>query len=199
MHLIGLTGGIGSGKSTVAGIFKTLGVPVYDSDLRAKYLMNSNESLRKKIIDLFGTEAYSNDGNLNRSWIALRVFADQDQLIKLNAIVHPAVYDDLVEWANQPEQIAGPYLIQESAILFEKYLTGKLKGIILVVASEETRISRVINRDNVTRDEVVKRVKYQWPDEKKIPLSDYVIYNDGDRPLIGQVTDIDLMIRSALG
>jgi len=198
MNLIGLTGGIGSGKSTVAGIFKTLGVPIYDSDLRAKYLMNSKEGLREKIIDLFGPDAYSANRQLNRSWMASRVFTDRDQLNKLNAIVHPAVYEDLLEWASQPEQLLTPYLIQESAILFEEDLTGRLKGIILVVASEETRLSRVMNRDNITRNEVIKRINHQWPDNKKIPLSDYVIYNDGDRPLIGQVTDIDKMIRSTL-
>ncbi len=198
MNLIGLTGGIGSGKSTVASIFRTLGIPVYESDPRAKYLMNSNSVIRKKITDLFGAEAYSSPQELNRSFIASLVFKDKALLDKLNAIVHPAVYQDLVDWASRPEQISAPYLIQESAILFEEELTDRLQGIILVVASEELRISRTINRDKVTREEVLQRMMHQWNDEKKIPLSDYVIYNDEEKSLIGQVTDIDQMIRISL-
>ncbi len=198
MKLIGLTGGIGSGKSTVASIFTTLGIPVYNSDVRAKLLMNENEELRKKIIDLFGQEAYSDNLELKTSWMASTVFNDRDQLLKLNAIVHPAVYQDLVEWSSQPEQLAAPYLIQESAILFEENLTDRFEGIILIVASEEIRISRVMQRDEVAREKILQRISNQWMDEKKIPLSDFVIFNDGVRSLIEQVRDIDLMIRGRL-
>lgn len=198
MKLIGLTGGIGSGKSTVASIFNTLGIPVYDSDLRAKLLMNANENVRKKIIDLFGQEAYSDNLELNTSWMASRVFNDREQLLKLNAIVHPAVFNDLLEWASKPEQLSAPYLIQESAILFEENLNDRFDGIILIVATEEIRISRVMQRDNVTRGKILQRISNQWPDEKKIPLSDFVIFNDGIRSLIQQVRDIDLMIRASL-
>lgn len=196
MNLIGLTGGIGSGKSTVASIFSTLGIPVYDSDYRAKYLMNSEEDLKEKIINLFGNEAYSPENELNRPYIASLVFSDPTQLEKLNAVVHPAVYKDLLDWSAQQNHETAPYLIQESAILFEENLTRRLSAIILVVAPEELRIERTMNRDSVTREEVSKRMKLQWPDEKKIPASDYVIYNDGERPLIDQVRDIDLMIRN---
>lgn len=198
MNLIGLTGGIGSGKSTVADIFKTLGVPVYDSDQRAKYLMNFNEDLKKRIIALLGAEAYSKDGEINRTWIANQVFTDRNKLIQLNSIVHPAVYEDLKEWATQPQHQIAPYLIQESAILFEEDLTGRLNGIILVIASEELRIARVMERDNTTREEILKRISHQWPDEKKVPLSDYVIYNEGNKSLIAQVQDIDTMIRNGI-
>ncbi|MEP6795258.1 MAG: dephospho-CoA kinase [Saprospiraceae bacterium] len=198
MKLIGLTGGIGSGKSTVASIFTTLGIPVYNSDLRAKILMNANEEVRKKIIDLFGQEAYFDKLELNTTWMASRVFNDREQLLKLNSIVHPAVLNDLVEWSSQPEQLSAPYLIQESAILFEETLTDRLNGVILVVAPEEIRISRVVQRDNVTREKILLRITNQWPDEKKIPLSDYVIFNDGVRSLIDQARDIDLMIRASL-
>ena len=196
MNLIGLTGGIGSGKTKVASVFETLGIPVYDSDMRAKYLMNTKEDLRAKITNLFGPEAYSAEDELNRTWIASKVFSDHEQLEKLNAIVHPAVYEDLLEWTNEPQQNSAPYLIQESAILFEENLTKRLNAIILVVAPEELRISRVMARDNVTREDVLKRIQLQWPDEKKIASSDYVIYNDGERSLITQVRDIDIMIRS---
>src|SRR4030095_12414619 len=120
MNLIGLTGGIGSGKSTVASIFTTLGIPVYDSDFRAKYLMNSEGDLREQIINLFGKEAYSTDNELNRHYIASIVFSDPTQLEQLNAIVHPAVYKDLLHWSTEHDHAAAPYLIQESAILFEE-------------------------------------------------------------------------------
>ncbi|MGB3079402.1 MAG: dephospho-CoA kinase [Saprospiraceae bacterium] len=195
MKLIGLTGGIGSGKSTVASIFNTLGIPVYNSDLRAKILMNENEELRKKIIGLFGQEAYSVNMELNAARIASSVFNDRGQLLKLNAIVHPAVFQDLVEWSSQTEQLSSPYLIQESAILFEENLTDRFERIILIVASEEIRISRVIARDNVTKEKILERISNQWPDEQKIPLSDFVVFNDGVRSLIEQVRDIDQMIR----
>ncbi|HZV71737.1 MAG TPA: dephospho-CoA kinase [Saprospiraceae bacterium] len=196
MNIIGLTGGIGSGKSTVATIFNTLGIPVYNSDLRAKHLMNTKDDIRKKIIHHFGHEAYDENKELNAPWIASKVFNDRDQLFHLNSIVHPAVYEDLLEWSVQPDQLAAPYFIQESAILFEEELSERLKAIILVVAPEEIRIARVIERDHLSRDQIMERIKNQWSDEKKIPLSDYVIYNDGERSLIEQVTDIDRMIRS---
>jgi dephospho-CoA kinase len=196
MKLIGLTGGIGSGKSTVASIFTTLGISVYNSDVRAKLLMNENEEVRKKIIDLFGKKAYSDNLELNTSWMASRVFNDREQLLKLNAIVHPAVYQDLMEWSSEPEQLGAPYLIQESAILFEENLADRFHGIILIVAPEEIRISRVMQRDNVAREKILQRISNQWSDETKIPLSDFVIFNDGVRSLIEQLRDIDQIIRS---
>lgn len=196
MNLIGLTGGIGSGKSTVAAIFKTLGIPVYDSDQRAKHLMNFNDGLKNKIIDLLGAEAYSKKGEINRTWIANRIFTNRELLIQLNAIVHPAVYEDLKDWTTLPQQLSAPYFIQESAILFEENLTERLNGIILIIASEETRIRRVMERDRTSKEEVLKRISHQWSDEKKVPFSDYVIYNEGTKSLIAQVEDIDTMIRN---
>jgi len=196
MKLIGLTGGIGSGKTTVAGLFRTLGIPVFESDARAKWLMNEDEIVREQIIRLFGTDAYTNNQELNRSWVASKVFTDQALLKQLNAIVHPAVYEDLKRWAAEEPQSSAPYLLQESAILFEEDLLSRLQAIILVVASEETRISRVLKRDGSTADQIRNRMKFQWADEKKIPLSDFIIFNDGERSLIAQVMDIDQMIRN---
>jgi dephospho-CoA kinase len=195
MKLIGLTGGIGSGKSTVAGMFQILGIPVYESDSMAKSLMTSDKPTKEKIIDLFGQEAYLGNDHLNKSYIASIVFADTQKLDQLNAIVHPAVYSDLMKWSDLETQKGAPYLIQESAILFEENLTDRFEAIILVVADQETRISRVMARDKVSRDKILKRVQHQWRDEKKIPLSDYVIFNDGERSLITQVTYIDKMIK----
>ncbi len=196
MKLVGLTGGIGSGKSTVAGIFEILGIPVYNSDLRAKLLMQENELLRTDIGKLFGDKAFLPDGSLNRKAIAGIVFNDPSQLQLLNAIVHPAVYQDLTQWMQEEKQQASPYLIQESAILFEENLTGRHTAVILVAADQELRIQRVVDRDGVTREQVLQRMKNQWPDEQKIPLADYVIYNDGERSLIDQVMDIHQMILS---
>jgi dephospho-CoA kinase len=195
MKLIGLTGGIGSGKSTVAGLFRTLGIPVYESDVQAKSLMNEDNEVREQILHLFGNEAYTDDQHLNRSWLASKAFADPGLLKQLNAIVHPAVYKDLQRWAKEDAQLYAPYLLQESAILFEENLISRLQAVILVVASEEIRINRVMKRDELTEKQIRDRMKFQWPDEKKIPLSDFIIYNDGERPLISQVMDIDKMIR----
>ena len=196
MRLIGLTGGIGSGKSLVSGMFVTLGIPVYESDSRAKSIMIT-PPVRSKIISLLGPEAYK-DNALNTSWIAAEVFADERKLEQLNAIVHPAVYKDLMNWAAEEQQAQSPYLLQESAILFEENLTARFEAIIMVAADQEERISRVIARDGVTRESVLKRMAHQWNDEKKIPLSDFVIFNDAGRSLITQVMDIDKMLRARI-
>ncbi len=194
MKIIGLTGGIGSGKSTVAGMFNTLGIPVYESDHRAKILMHENDAIINSIKALLGDEAYLPDGTLNRSAIAAKVFQDKALLVQLNAIVHPAVHEDLLRWAREDQQIAAPYLIHESAILFEENLTDLLSAVILVVANEDIRIERVVKRDNTKEENVRQRMKNQWLDKDKIPLADYIIYNDGDRALIEQVMDIHEMI-----
>ena len=195
MILIGLTGGMGAGKSTVADLFKTLGIPVYNSDDRAKALMSSNQEVRKSIEDLLGADAYTSNGELNRSWIASQVFSDPEKLDKLNAIVHPAVHQDIEKWAVEPAQKNAPYMLQETAILFEENLVSRMNAVILVVADIEERVSRIQKRDHISREQILDRMKHQWTDEQKIPLSDYVIFNDQGRSLIRQVTDIDAMIR----
>jgi dephospho-CoA kinase len=195
MILIGLTGGIGSGKSTVAGLFRTLGIPVYDSDHRAKELMQSDIQVRQKIVALFGKEAYTSNDVLNRKWIASTVFNNADLLGLLNEIVHPAVYLDLLKWMDEESQRQSPYLIQESAIIFEENLSKRMNRIILVVAPEDVRIDRVMKRDGISREAILDRINNQWPDTEKIPMADFIIYNDGNRSLIDQVTDIDRMIR----
>src|SRR5690606_33294258 len=136
------------------------------------------------------------DGTLHRAWIASRIFSDRTLLEQFNNLVHPAVYADLTQWASLPAQAGAPYLLQESAILFEENLTARFQAIILVTAPEELRIGRVMQRDGVSREQVMTRMRHQWPDAEKIPLSDYVIFNDGLRSLIRQVMDIDAMIRA---
>ncbi len=196
MKLIGLTGGIGSGKSTVAAVFSAMLIPVYESDTRAKELMNQDPELKKGIIGLLGPEAYTPEGQLNRSRIASQVFNDPSLLQQLNSLVHPAVAKDVHAWMEKDVIKSAPYVIKESAILFEEHLTANLDAVILVIAPEALRIARVIHRDKVTEEQVRERMRHQWPHVQKIPLADYVIYNDGQRSLIEQVTDIDKMIRS---
>lgn len=174
MLIVGLTGGIGSGKSTVAGYFEKLGIPVYIADDRAKALMVTNAELKAGIIDLLGETAYMPDGRLNRAYIAGQVFNKASLLDSLNALVHPAVGKDFKRWTNQQQS---PYVIKEAAILFENGNYKSADKNILVTAPEEVRIQRVMDRDGVPRARVLARMKHQWPDNEKIPLADYVIEN----------------------
>jgi dephospho-CoA kinase len=173
MKIVGLTGGIGSGKTTVAKLFMELGVPVYNSDLHAKKLMENSAEIRKTIIDLLGKDSYA-DGRLNKKYIADRVFKNKELLQKLNSIVHPAVKKDFIEWMGKKKS---PYVIQEAAILFENNSYKNFDKIILVKAPKEVRIDRIRERDNSTREEVLARMKNQWEDSQKIPLSHFTIEN----------------------
>ncbi|MCE2611929.1 dephospho-CoA kinase [Flavobacteriaceae bacterium D16] len=173
MKLVGLTGGIGSGKTTVSEMFSELGVPVYNSDQEAKRLMNSSEELKGQIIKLLGDEAYK-EGELQRRFIAERVFSEPDLLQQLNAIVHPAVKKDFYKWALYQEY---PYLIQEAAILFENGSHDSFDKMILVTAPVEERISRIQKRDGSTREAILERIQNQWEDSRKIQLANYVIEN----------------------
>ena len=185
MLIVGLTGGIGSGKSLVAEIFSKLGIPVYSADDRAKKLMHSPE-VSQKIIEVFGESAYT-DGKLNRPYLAKQVFSDKEKLDKLNSIVHPAVRLDHEEWL--VEQNA-PYTIREAAILFESASYQDCDKIITVNAPEEIRIDRVMKRDGISADEVRSRMKNQITDEERSSRSNYVIYNDGKKMLLPQVIEI---------
>ena len=172
MYIVGLTGGIGSGKSTIAGFFSALGVPVYDSDSEAKKLMHS-EKLRSALIQVFGQEVFLGE-SLNKSWLSQRVFSDPQALDKLNAIVHPAVRDHFLEWAQAQ---SFPYLIQETALIFENNAQDRYQKTLLVVAPEEIRIQRVMNRSGWTRKQVLARIKTQWTDETKMRLASDILEN----------------------
>ena len=173
MKIIGLTGGIGSGKTTVAKLFEELGVPVYNSDLKAKKLMQNSKELRTAVIDLLGKESYVLQ-KLNKKYIADKIFDDKELLQKLNAIVHPAVRQDFIKWAKRK---SAPYVIQEAAILFENNSYKTFDKIILVKAPKEVRVQRVLTRDAISEKEILTRMENQWDDSKKIPLADYVIEN----------------------
>ncbi|TLP81286.1 dephospho-CoA kinase [Maribacter sp. ACAM166] len=173
MIVVGLTGGIGSGKSTVGTMFQNLGVPVYNSDERAKCLMNTSKKIRKELISLFGEKAYLEE-ELNRAYIAKKVFKDADLLAELNRIVHPQVRKDFLKWAKKQKT---PYVIQETALLFENKAKELYDRVILVTASKELRIERVLRRSESTREQIVARMNNQLDDATKIKLADYIIEN----------------------
>ena len=171
--VIGLTGGIGSGKTTIANYFAEMGVPVYIADDEAKKVMQSADII-KQIKTTFGDSIFENE-ILNRAKLAEIVFNDADQLAKLNAIVHPAVKKDFELWLSKNENYS--YVVYEAAILFESGRYKECDVIITVTAPEEIRIERVVKRDNTTREQVLSRMKMQWNDEKRISLSNFVINN----------------------
>ena len=173
MKIIGLTGGIGSGKTTVAQMFKDLGVPVYIADIEARRLTNSSKVIRRKLINLFGNSCYK-DGVLNRDYVANKVFNDPDLLDKVNGIVHPKVATHFKRWLKKQQ---GAYCIQEAAILFENDGYKQCDLTILVVSPKEERIRRVIARDHISENTVMARIKNQWSDEKKSKFADIIIEN----------------------
>lgn len=173
MIVIGLTGGIGSGKTTVANYFLELEIPVYFADLEAKRLMSSSSRIKKKIIAKFGNEAY-NGNTLNRAYLASIVFNNKSRLQEINAIIHPEVAKHFSTWVKKQE---APYVIQENAILFESNTVAKFDYIITVTAPIDIRIQRVIERDSTTKEAVLSRINNQWDDKKKVALSNFVINN----------------------
>ena len=174
MITVGLTGGIGSGKTTVARAFEALGIPVYIADDEAKALMVKSKVIKRKLIQLFGEPAYI-DGQLNRPYLASKIFSDKTLLSKMNAIVHPKVGAHFKRWLKKQE---APYIIKEVAIIFENNLEDQYDYIISVVADEALRIDRVIARDSSSKEKVESIIRNQLPDSEKIEKSDYVIFNN---------------------
>ena len=183
MLKIGLTGGIGSGKSTVAKIFETLGIPVYYADAEAKRLMNSSETLKKVIRQNFGEATYEND-QLNRKYLAGIVFNDPEKLELLNALIHPVTINDAEQWMQQQ---SAPYSIKEAALLFESGAAENLDFIVGVYAPQALRIKRVMKRDGLIADEIMKRINRQVNEEMKMKLCDFVITNNEQELLVPQV------------
>lgn len=183
MLKIGLTGGIGSGKTTVAKVFETLGIPVYFADDATKRLMNSNNALKALVIQHFGEVSYIN-GKLNRKYIADIVFNDKEKLALLNSITHPATIEDANEWIQQQ---SSPYIIKEAALLFETEAAKHLDYFIGVSASLETRIKRVMKRDGLSEAEIMKRINRQMNEEEKMKRCDFIITNNDEEMVIPQV------------
>ena len=181
----GITGGIGSGKSTVCRLFALLGIPVYDADSRAKWLMTGDPQLVAAVKKNFGSNMYAADGTLNRQALAARVFSDTAQLQLLNSLVHPAVLKDHEAWHRKQQNV--PYTLKEAALLFESGSYKKLDTVILVSAPEELRIQRAMQRDGSTREAIVQRLKNQLSEGERKKRSDHIILNDGEHSLIEQV------------
>lgn len=194
MLSVGITGGMGSGKSLICQIFKLLGISIYNSDFHAKRLMEEDEKVKTEIIELFGKESYSDNGFLNRKYIAGKVFNNQSLLTQINEIVHPVVRNDANIWKeNLPQKDA--YYLKESAILFETGIYKQLDFNILVTAPENIRIERIKKRDGLTEDNIQSRINKQWPENKKLALCDFQIINDGRLFLIPQVLKIHQILR----
>ena len=183
MLKLGLTGGIGSGKSTVARILEVLGIPVYYADEAAKEIMNTDNDLRQQVIDAFGENAYTNN-TLNRQYISSIVFKDKGKLALLNELVHPATIRAAEAWMKKQTT---PYAVKEAALIFESGSQQQLDYVIGVHAPQEIRITRTMARDNITRDEVLRRMNNQMNEEAKMELCNFVIQNDEQHALIPQV------------
>ncbi|MDQ2177211.1 dephospho-CoA kinase [Marinifilum sp. D714] len=186
MLKIGLTGGIGTGKSIVAEVFKLLGIPVYVSDKEAKRLMLESDEIRAKLIERFGPDVYTEDLYLNRKYLSDIIFNNPKALQDINAIVHPVVRNDFQSWSENQQS---PYVIQESAILFDTGLYKNFDKIICVTADEELRIKRVMDRDGVDINAVKERMKNQISESEKIEKSNFVIYNNSDL-ILPQIMEI---------
>lgn len=184
---IGITGGIGSGKSTIARIFESIGYPVYYADSKAKSLMTSNEDLVSQIKQHFGEDIYLNTGEINREKLGAIVFNNKEKLAELNSLVHPAVANDFFRWAKEQEN---EIVFEEAAILFETGGYKRMDYNILVTAPKEERIKRTMLRDNTSREAVLARMENQWEDEDKIPLADFIIDNGGSVLVIPQVLEV---------
>lgn len=186
--LVGITGGIGSGKSTVAKVFSILGIPVYFADERAKWLMANDALLKKNIIDAFGEESYTDRGILNREFLARHIFGDEKKVNLINSLVHPAVRTDFEVWSSNQER---PYVLKEAALLFETGSFKELDKIITVSAPLKLRMMRVLLRDPHRNEAQINAIiDQQLPDEEKNKIADFVIKNSENKLLIPQVLKI---------
>lgn len=183
MLRVGLTGGIGSGKSTVARIFEVLGIPVYYADTAARQLMNEDEEVRRNMIEHFGAGSYEND-KLNSAYISSIVFADPSKLDLLNRLTHPATIRHAEQWMLRQR---APYVIKEAALIFESGSSAQLDKVIGVYAPKSLRIQRTMRRDNISREAVIERMNRQIDEEIKMKLCDFVVTNDEQQAILPQV------------
>ncbi len=193
---VGITGGIGSGKTTVCRIFEALGVPVYDADYWAKWLIANDPEVRMALVALFGPEAYLPDGAYNRAFVAGIVFNNAEKLAALNAAVHPAVEQHSRAWHDRQALVGHPYTLREAALLVESGGYLLLDALIVVTAPEEIRVQRVMARDGIEAAAVRARIRNQMPEAEKIALANYLIVNDGQHLLIPQVWAVHRKLRA---
>ncbi|AHJ99711.1 dephospho-CoA kinase [Hymenobacter swuensis] len=197
MLRIGITGGIGSGKSVVCRLFQTLGAPVYDSDARAKWVMSHDLQLRDELTAAFGPETFDNQGQLNRTYLARVAFQDPAQLARLNALVHPHVGRDFAGWAAAQEAEGHAYILKEAALLYESGAYQQLSRIITVFAPQAIRQARVLRRDpHRTPEDILIIIGKQMSEEEKLERADYVVYNDDEQLLLPQVLRLDAEFRA---
>ena len=187
MKIVGLTGGIGSGKTTAANMFKEMGAPVYFADVEAKKLTNTSKIIRRKLIQLLGKEAYVNN-ELNRKFVASKIFKDADLLQEVNSVIHPKVAKHFARWVKNRN---APYCIKEAAILFESGSYQQCDVTVLVTAPREVRIKRVMQRDDTSKKAVLDRMEHQWSDERKKEMADFVIENTTLDALKEQIIALD--------
>lgn len=194
MIKLGITGGIGSGKSIVAEIFSLCGIPVYIADVESKRITATSSIVREKLIRLFGNELYKNDA-LDKQLLASKIFNDPSALQEVNKIIHPEVEKDFCNWVKKNKNY--DIVAQEAAILYESGFDRLMDKVVTVYTPLEMRIERTIKRDNSTREKVLERIHNQLPDEEKAKLSDYMIVNNGTKSLIEQVLDIIQQLRNS--
>lgn len=190
MIRLGITGGIGSGKSVVSKLLRIMDVPVYDSDTESKRLTVQDATIRQQLIDWVGPSVYLADGSLNKPYFASCVFSSSENVTKANAIIHPVVKRDFLEWAERQEQAGHQLCAIESAILYEAKFEDVVEAVIMVSASLDTRIQRTMQRDGASYEVVMERIKRQMDDAEKIQKADFLVYNEEDRPLIPQLSEI---------
>ena len=186
MLRVGITGGIGSGKSTVARIFATLGIPVYFADEETRRLMNNDPAIHRQLVDFFGPQAYTGEG-LNRAYIASQVFNDPEKLAVLNSITHPPTIEHADRWMEQFTNSGLPFTLKEAALIFESGSARQLDFVIGVYSPLSLRIKRIMDRDGITAEEVRQRIDRQMDENIKMKLCDAVLVNDEVQPLLPQV------------
>ena len=185
MLKVGITGGIGSGKTTVCRVFEVLGIPVFYADDAAKSIMHTDARLREDIIKDFGKDSYTINGDLDRKYIAAIVFSNKEQLVKLNALIHPAVFRAFESWVAEQKDV--PYVLKEAALLFESDAYKMCDQSILVISPEALKFERIMVRDQITLEEVQLRMDKQFSDEKKEKMADHLITNNEQMLLIPQI------------
>lgn len=190
---LAITGNIGSGKSVVSRMLEIMGIPVYNCDNRAKELMRNDKGLKKNIVRMFGEDSYTVEGELNKEWLAARIFTDKDNISRMNALVHPCVKADYANWANEAES---DIVAVESAILYESGMIEMVDKVLLVWADEETAVARVVKRGGLTRQQVQSRLHNQMSADDLLLLSDYSLRNDGVNPIMPKLVDIVADLRN---
>lgn len=188
MLKVGITGGMGSGKSTVCKVFEILGIPVFYADNVAKLIMHTDVLLKQDIIKTFGEKSYSDKGELNRKYISAIVFNNELELKKLNAMVHPAVFRAFDVWVSDQKTV--PYVLKEAALLFESDLYKMCDQSVLVKSPKKTKIQRIMNRDNITAEQIKLRMNRQFSDEQTEKLADHILLNDEHHLLIPQILSL---------